>query len=259
VTHTLKDQNSWWQVDLGQIYDLAEIDIWNRTNCCTSRLSDYYIFVSNTPFTTTNLQATRLQPGVTELFHSGPAGRQNISLLNRSGRYVRIQLSTSQYLSLAEVEVFGKPPQIIHENVALNGFATQSSTGWNAPAALVIDGNTNGNFAARSVSHTHLNSNAWWEIDLGAIHDLSDVAIWNRTHDTSERLSNFHILVSDTPFSSKGLDSTIQQQGVSNYFHSGAPRTAKTTMPINRTGRYLRVQLAGRNYLSLAEVEIFER
>ncbi len=259
VTHTQNDQNAWWQVDLGESYDLTEIKIWNRTDCCTSRLSNFRIFISDEPFSSTNIHATRIQAGVTELDHSETVDRIDIRKLKQSGRYVRIQQIGTEYLSLAEVEVFGHPQAASKINVARNGDASQSSTGWGGHAARVIDGNTNGNYEARSVSHTTLNSNAWWEIDLGAIHDLSDVAIWNRTHDITDRLSDFYILVSDTPFTNQGLNPTIQQQGVSSYFHSGSPKTAKTTMPINRTGRYLRVQLAGRNYLSLAEVEIFER
>ena len=67
------------------------------------------------------------------------------------GRYVRIEIpDRSEYLHMAEVQVFSGD-----ENVALGGTARQSSTGWDAIANRAIDGNTNGNWGANSVSHTH--------------------------------------------------------------------------------------------------------
>src|SRR5882724_7579210 len=51
ITHTNSpDHNVWWQVDLGANFAIASINIWNRTDCCSTRLRDYYIFVSDTPF-----------------------------------------------------------------------------------------------------------------------------------------------------------------------------------------------------------------
>ena len=39
VTHTNYDYQAWWQVDLGSIYSLLAIQVWNRTDCCWDRLS----------------------------------------------------------------------------------------------------------------------------------------------------------------------------------------------------------------------------
>ena len=71
----------------------------------------------------------------------------------------------------------------------------------------------------------------------------------------SERLSNFYVLVSDNPFSSTDLTTTINQAGVSSYYTAGQAG-ALTEIGVGRSGRYLRVQLAGDNYLSMAEVEV---
>src|SRR3954452_15332870 len=52
-------------------------------------------------------------------------------------------------------------------NYALGKPATQSSTGWGGAASRAVDGNTDGNFFDNSVTHTLLEANAWWEVDLG--------------------------------------------------------------------------------------------
>lgn len=38
--HTLSQLNAWWEVDLGALYDIQEIRLWNRTDCCQSRGRD---------------------------------------------------------------------------------------------------------------------------------------------------------------------------------------------------------------------------
>jgi hypothetical protein len=69
-------------------------------------------------------------------------------------------------------------------------------------------------------------------------------------------LSNFYVLVSDQPFISTNLTTTLNQAGVSAYYTPGQADVSQT-INVGRTGRYVRVQLAGTNVLSLAEVEIF--
>ena len=47
------------------------------------------------------------QPGVGSFYHDGVAGRTTDISVNRNTRYVRVQLAGTNYLQLAEVEVFG--------------------------------------------------------------------------------------------------------------------------------------------------------
>jgi hypothetical protein len=79
--------------------------------------------------------------------------------------------------------------------------------------------------------------------------------LWNRTDCCGERLSAFYVLVSDNPFNSTDLTTTINQAGVSSYYTAG-PAGLLTEIGVGRSGRYVRVQLAGDNYLQLAEVEV---
>src|SRR6185312_7463852 len=112
-----------------------------------------------------------------------------------SGRYVRIELpGHDQILSLAEVQVFNGST-----NVARRGKARQSSTDFNAPAKLAIDGNTNGEFTkARSTTHTKKSDDPWWEVDLGKSLQVDKIVVWNRTDNgLEERLSHFVVKVLD--------------------------------------------------------------
>ena len=65
-------------------------------------------------------------------------------------RFVRIELpGTDKMLSLAEVQVVPRERERRRE-----GTATQSSTDFEGPAHLAIDGNTNGDFAGGNPSPT---------------------------------------------------------------------------------------------------------
>ncbi|MEE2885836.1 MAG: DUF1553 domain-containing protein [Planctomycetota bacterium] len=114
-----------------------------------------------------------------------------------TGRFVRIALpGKAKNLHLAEVQVFkGKA------NLARQGKARQSSTGYNGPARLANDGNTDGHYErAKSTSHTATSDNPWWEVDLGKDTQIDRVVIWNRTDSDLglKRLNNFTVTVLDS-------------------------------------------------------------
>ena len=145
-------------------------------------------------------------------------------------------------------------------NVALNKPATQSSTypnsnGRNFGAENAVDGNTDGNSYSNSLSHTLGDTDPWWEVDLGSEHDLLAIKLWNRTDCCADRLRNFHVLLSSDPFTSPGLNETINQEGVTDYFFPDLAGR-ETEIPLGGQGRYVRIQLAGQSFLQLAEVEI---
>jgi hypothetical protein len=109
VTATNLDNNAWWQVDLGASATVSSVVVWNRTDCCGTRLNDYWVFMSDTPFGAGDTPAT-LQ-GRAGTFSSHQIGAPNPSTMiaaGAQGRYVRVQLTSANYLSLAEVQVFGQ-------------------------------------------------------------------------------------------------------------------------------------------------------
>jgi Domain of unknown function (DUF1929)/F5/8 type C domain/Glyoxal oxidase N-terminus len=249
VTHTSSTSQPWWQVDLGSVQTIGSIKLWNRTDCCADRLSNFYVLVSDSPFTSTDLMTTLGQPGVSNYYIPGQVNVSTTLSIGRTGRYVRVQLAGTNSLSLAEVQVMSAV------NLATGKSASQSTTLYTT-AAAAVDGNTNGNFGAASTTHTESQSQAWWQVDLGASQNIDNIRLWNRTDCCGDRLSNFYVLVSDQPFVSTNLTTTINQAGVSNYYTPGQAGVSHS-IAIGRTGRYVRVQLAGTNFLSLAEVEIF--
>jgi hypothetical protein len=141
-------------------------------------------------------------------------------------------------------------------NLALRKPATQSSTSYGGTPERAVDGNTDGNHSGGSVSHTDLQSQAWWEVDLGAAYRIGSVRVFNRTDCCTDRLTKFYVLVSDTPFPlGAGLDAARMASG-SWSFYVDSFGTPSIDVPVHRTGRYVRVQLTGANYLSLTEVQV---
>jgi hypothetical protein len=110
ITHTDYNQYAWWQVDLGAAQAIAGVNLWNRTDCCADRDSDYWVFVADSPFDhslTPEQQAAR--PGVWSDHQPGTMGRPTRLPAATAGRYVMVQLVGANYLALAEVQVFRSP------------------------------------------------------------------------------------------------------------------------------------------------------
>jgi uncharacterized repeat protein (TIGR01451 family) len=256
ISHTNLDANAWWQVDLGTSAAIGSISIWNRTDCCPERLNDYWVFVSDTPFLSSDTPATLQNRAGTWSSHqtSFPYPSTTITL-NAQGRYVRVQLSGTNYLSLAEVQVFAASQ---NPDLAQGRTATQSSTyDSRTGAANAVDGNTDGNYLHGSISHTNLDANAWWQVDLGTSAAIGSISIWNRTDCCPQRLNDYWVFVSDTPFLSSDTPATLQSRAGTWSSHQAGFPNPSTTITLNAQGRYVRVQLSGTNYLSLAEVQVY--
>ena len=73
---------------------LSEVVLYNRTDCCGDRLADFDILLSNNGGT-----------WLTAASFAGPAPARTVLPLHASGRYVRVRLHGTNYLSLAEVQV----------------------------------------------------------------------------------------------------------------------------------------------------------
>jgi NedA-like, galactose-binding domain len=123
-------------------------------------------------------------------------------------------------------------------------------------ADKAVDGNTDGDAKSGSISVTGLDRNAWWQIDLGSSSEISSIDVWNRTDCCAERLADYWVFVSDTPFAPGDTPSTLQSRQDTWSNHQTSAPSPSTTIPVNSKGRYVRVQLAGENYLSLAEVKV---
>lgn len=105
---TNSELNPWWEADLGSVQTIPRIKVWDRKDtCCTNRLVNASVFVSDVPFTSTDPAVTRTQPGVSEYTITGPVPDSVLLTVNRTGRYVRVQLNGTGTLELAEVQIGG--------------------------------------------------------------------------------------------------------------------------------------------------------
>ena len=112
VSHTTQNPNAWLDIDLGSNEKIDHIVIWNRTDGAQLRLANYWIFISNEPFSPNDTVANiRKSKAVTAI--KGEVANPSFATPSAAykGRYVRIQLDGSAvpnhaYLHVAEVEVF---------------------------------------------------------------------------------------------------------------------------------------------------------
>ncbi len=156
---------------------------------------------------------------------------------------------------------FAPESHAIGLNVAPLGKAKQSSTAYDGPAKLAIDGNTSGLFTDKTVTHTANPSDKspWWEVALAKPTDVTQVVLWNRK-EAPERLSAFRVLA---------LDADRKTLFEKDYFknNKGNPKPDEGfAIPVQAEGAIsvVRVELLpvdGRNepILSLAEVQVFAR
>jgi RHS repeat-associated protein len=161
----------------------------------------------------TNGVATVSSAGESVYNTPGQCGSPTTVNVNRTGRYVMVQLMGANYLHLAEVQVIGTSGQ----NLALGKPSAQSSTALGAAASRANDGNTDGNFADGSVSHTNLEYLPWWYVDLGSSQQITSINVWNRTDCCSSRTSNFNVIVSDQPIATR----TYLYDAAGNVFFDG--------------------------------------
>lgn len=136
--------------------------------------------------------------------------------------------------------------------------ASQSSLGWGGVPSRAVDGNNSGLWREGSITHTNQEDSPWWQLDLGAEYDVTTIKLWNRTDCCTQRLANFYVMVSDTPFNGNDLNTNLAESDVMAIHNQGIAGR-ETEFTFNRGGRYVRVQIVGQGILSLAEVEVMGR
>jgi len=107
ATSTTTEYQPWWQIDLASLDTISVVELYNRTDCCQNRLSQYYVLVSDFPFSSNDLNTLLEDPDVVSYYQSTDAGSPTTINVNRTGQYVRVQLAGTNLLSLAEVQIFG--------------------------------------------------------------------------------------------------------------------------------------------------------
>lgn len=160
-------------------------------------------------------------------------------------------------LTLAEVEVREGPV-----NLALRKPARHTGTLYGMYAALAVDGHYAGELGSKRMSVTVRARQPWWEVDLGTVREIDEIRLWGRIDPCcAAHLSDFHVLVADTPFPTVSLADELTRPGVRSYHVASLEGRRAVDVPMvpGQTGRYVRVWLNGENSLALAEVEVFGR
>jgi hypothetical protein len=343
VTHTdVGDLAPWWQVDLGAEYSISRVVLWNRTDCCQWRLSNFHLSILDS--LGTEIEGSDFFTDLTypdtsfEWLLPTPKTGQTVRIDN-----LGIDSMGGQFISLAEVQVFsnaaniaptittqpkgGKgfiggsftftveasgsdplsyqwkrndaningvtsstltlsplkatdqgsysvvvtnpagsalsdPPADLRvfagRNLARDGEASQSSTGYGGTPERAIDGNTSGAYGDNTVTHTRDNDPApSWEVLLFGPSTIEAIFIWNRTDCCPERLHNFRVLV---------LNADRSEVWHDDFFTDGTfPDTTlggfEVPFPAGTVGQIVRIEHLGSIngaplYLALAEVEV---
>lgn len=97
--------SGWWQMDLGSSQQVGDLELWAR-NGVPGQTRNVHVLVSDQPFVSDNLADAQAQSSV-DVFLAGNGQRPATASLNTTGRYVRLQISDTNYLSIAEVNVWG--------------------------------------------------------------------------------------------------------------------------------------------------------
>jgi hypothetical protein len=98
LCHTGREANPWWQVDLGRVYALGEIDVYNRTTvCCWERERSLVALISS--------DGGSWQ----QIYNNNGKDFQvlQIPANGYSARFVRLQLHATDWMNLAQVAVYG--------------------------------------------------------------------------------------------------------------------------------------------------------
>ncbi len=99
--------------------------------------------------------------------------------------------------------------------------------------------------------HTNENAKPWWQVDLQEVFELDRVMVYNRCQ-VSERAANLHMLLSND---AKTWRTVYKHDGTIFRGHSD-----NKPLRVNVRGqkaRYVRIQLPGRTWLHLDEVEVY--
>lgn len=111
VCETGAGNEEYWEVDLGAISPRIDtVRIWNRTDCCSERTSKFYVFISDVPFSGESVSSSLDQAGVYKYYQEEKVGLPTIIFPNVSGRYIRLQNTTTESLTLAELTAIGIKP-----------------------------------------------------------------------------------------------------------------------------------------------------
>ena len=97
-THTGSDKDAWWRVDLQSDALVKTVTVWNRGDCCGGRLNGFVVKVGDAEDPKKNTVC-----GGKNQISQGKHGA--VECAGKEGRYVFIQLTKKDHLTICEVKV----------------------------------------------------------------------------------------------------------------------------------------------------------
>ena len=84
-------------------------------------------------------------------------------------------------------------------DLALGQSSMQSSTDLGGSSSRAVDGGTSKDYSLDSCTHSNLESNPWWRVDLGSSRLVGEVVLVNRncTGACADRLKEFEIWIGE--------------------------------------------------------------
>jgi len=129
-----------------------------------------------------------------------------------------------------------------HENIAASGTASQSNSAYKGYAELAIDGDTNGDFEAGSVTHTRTpGADVFWMLTFDSPQYIKNVVLWGRSDCCQKRIDGAKFSIDNVE-----MGELLSEQ----------MREDKEEFEINSFAREIMIK-GPRGKLSLAEVEVF--
>ncbi|XP_065146036.1 uncharacterized protein [Paramisgurnus dabryanus] len=240
-SHTGIENNPWLRVDLKKIYSINKVIITNRGDCCEERIAGAQIRIGN------SLDNNGNNNKLAETVVSIPlGGTQTFTFDHILGQYVNIFLpGTQKILTLCEVEVYS-------DNIAFGANAVQSSTFDELGGAKhAVDGNREIKYTMGSCSHTGIENNPWWRVDLKRIYSINKVIITNRGELCEERIIGAQIRIGNS------LDNNGNNNELASTVLTPPMHTATYEFqPI--LGQYVNIFLPGTTkILHFCEVEVY--
>ncbi|MEM9203084.1 MAG: discoidin domain-containing protein [Actinomycetota bacterium] len=267
VAITALENQPWWELDLGQTTTLAGVNLYNRTDAGSDRLDGVELLIGDAPFGAVDLATARAAADYSVVIASTSELSQ-LSLPDVVGRYVRLQLPGTNYLQLAEVDVFASVDTdgdgigdhrdtVVNAGIVSVGAAAEQSSDFSPAntANRAVDGIRNGDNPTAPAAITMSESEPWWEVDLGTSYTIDGLNLYNRTDCCGDRLADVDLLIGDAPFGTATLAEARALATWSTTLTGAAGDLVQVPVP-DIGGRYVRVQLAGADVLQLAEVDV---
>ncbi|GLC61732.1 hypothetical protein PLESTB_001796800 [Pleodorina starrii] len=215
------DTRPWLSIDLGAVYNISSIVIYNRLDCCGDRLEGAEVRVGNVSIKST-ADTGKIPQNPLVWKQDSPidtGGIYTIIIPSSSpaiGRWVTLQNfnSKGEQLNLQEVAVYGL--LIPQQDLALDKPAYSSSQLYDKYGPEnAVDGDSttvikpDGSYA---IFHSADNdTKPWLSIDLGSPFNISKVVLHNRLDCCGERLKNAEVRVGNTSITTTADTNKISQ------------------------------------------------